>query len=673
MRIPENFMLYKKGDNENLYYIVESGKIVYTIDENEEILIEGDCFGTKALEKKCLKDCYAKTKKVTYVFSLPIEAYLTSINKLIEKEINDKLQILKSTPLFLSMDKEKISQIAQTMKKVCYNTSDVIVHDEEIPNSLYFIIEGSIDCYKNGTVIKKLNAKDYFCDVQLFCYIESYYNYVPHETVLLYELEYKEIINFLGSNYIYEIVFNMYSNAIRTSDQLNKHVVSEALKSVFSTFELKYYFNDNVYTQKTRKISILLSGELIKRKGNEIVARPGELYGESILDSLETLDSCIGSFDECIVFEAQWSEILRAMKCVSSNNVTLFSRVNLMKNLALFANLSEMKLFKLAEMLKTEHFKSNEVIIKEGPNSDKLYIIKSGKVKVYINNVCIKELEKGSSFGEISSLKSYSRPAIFIAFDKLECYMLDRDSFEEVIDNDMLKPLQKILILKDITIALEHLYYIKELGYGSSGNVYLVHNRKNFFALKSADLEALHKKKSVLHYFLNEKLIMSNIDHPFIVKLVNTFKNQGRIFFLLEFIDGVTLKWYINDKRRDSFRNTYETQFFGAILLNVLSYLQKKRIIHRDMKPDNCMIDKNGYLKIIDFGVAKEMTGKDHTNTVLGTPHYMAPEMLLGKSYNYSIDYWSIGIIMFEVFYGFLPFGQNSSDLMEVYNEITEK
>ena len=94
-------------------------------------------------------------------------------------------------------------------------------------------------------------------------------------------------------------------------------------------------------------------------------------------------------------------------------------------------------------------------------------------------------------------------------------------------------------------------------------------------------------------------------------------------------------------------------------MFSVLNYLQNKRIIHRDLKPDNIIINTNGYLKVIDFGVAKNLEKKDYTNTIIGTSFYMSPEVILGKPYNFNADYWSLGIILYEIYYGKLPFNKN--------------
>ena len=208
------------------------------------------------------------------------------------------------------------------------------------------------------------------------------------------------------------------------------------------------------------------------------------------------------------------------------------------------------------------------------------------------------------------------------------------------------------------------LNYIKFLGKGKFGTVSLVHNHKNIYAIKAISRKSVEREKILARYFVNERKIMLSLDHPFIVKMVKSMKNQHFCFLLIEYINGTNLDQYLTKREN----NVYETQFYIGSILLMLDYLQKKFIAHRDIKPSNIMIDHNGYLKMIDFGTAKILT--DYTSTIIGTPHYIAPEILQGRGYSLSCDFWSLGVCMYEIFYGKYPFGNYANEVIEIYKEI---
>ena len=100
-------------------------------------------------------------------------------------------------------------------------------------------------------------------------------------------------------------------------------------------------------------------------------------------------------------------------------------------------------------------------------------------------------------------------------------------------------------------------------------------------------------------------------------------------------------------------------------MMIAIQYLHERKIIYRDIKPENIIVEKNGYLKLIDFGTAKEI--EDRTKTIIGTPHYMAPEIITGGGYSFQVDFWSISICMYEFICGEVPFGEKEEDPMEIY------
>jgi cGMP-dependent protein kinase len=190
--------------------------------------------------------------------------------------------------------------------------------------------------------------------------------------------------------------------------------------------------------------------------------------------------------------------------------------------------------------------------------------------------------------------------------------------------------------------------------------------------MKTANIQQMNEMKEPAKIYINEKNIMFSIKHPFIISIIKTFKTKEFLFFLLEYIDGISLRNHINNPKRE-LRNIKEAKFVLGTMALVLHYLQKQKIIHRDLKPENIMIDYNGYLKVIDFGIAIDITGKDYACSSIGTFHYMAPEVIKGNNYNNSVDYWSVGVIAYELFYGRMPFGHGETNPYNIYKEILQK
>ena len=165
-----------------------------------------------------------------------------------------------------------------------------------------------------------------------------------------------------------------------------------------------------------------------------------------------------------------------------------------------------------------------------------------------------------------------------------------------------------------------------------------------------------------------EKNTLLKVDHPFIMKMVKYLKNDVFIFFIMEYIKGKEL-WEVI--REIGLLNREQTQFYGGSMLLALNYLHKKKIIYRDIKPENIMVNDMGYIKVIDFGTVKEI--KERTTTVIGTPHYMAPEIVKGAGYTFQVDIWSIAVCMYEFFCGKLPFGEEYDDPMDVYKAVNKE
>lgn len=325
----------------------------------------------------------------------------------------------------------------------------------------------------------------------------------------------------------------------------------------------------------------------------------------------------------------------------------------------------------MSKKIKKIKFKAKEIIFPEGELNTNFYILAKGRVKLKLpNDKTIRVYDEGGCFGEAAILNDAPNVMNAIASENCLCYVLPESEFLDLLQDQRTNDFMKYkMITEDMEVQINHLYYISYLGRGRFGNVCLVHNKIGFYAAKAVSKLAAEKQKTGVKNLINEKKCMINIDHPFIVKLVKTLKKDNWCFLLQEFICGKNFAEYLDSRK--STNSLYETKFYGAILFVIIDYLNKHHIVHRDIKPSNIMLDYNGYLKLIDFGTSRKL--KNYSQTVIGTPNFIAPEVLLGKGYSFPCDYWSIGICLFYIFFGILPFGHKALELMDIYKEIVEK
>lgn len=211
---------------------------------------------------------------------------------------------------------------------------------------------------------------------------------------------------------------------------------------------------------------------------------------------------------------------------------------------------------------------------------------------------------------------------------------------------------------------LEDFTPLETVGTGTFGRVLLCSQKDSnqYFAIKTLKKLKVIQLKQTQHV-IDEKDIQIQLHSPFIVQLHRTFQDQHKLYLCLEYVQGGELFTWLRKNKR--FSNNI-TRFFIAEILLALEYMHSKGIAYRDLKPENILIDKEGHIKIADFGFAKKF--QDKTWTMCGTPEYLAPEVILGTGHDKSVDYWSLGVLMFEMLSGYPPF--YSKDHMELYSKI---
>ncbi|CAG9315104.1 unnamed protein product [Blepharisma stoltei] len=199
------------------------------------------------------------------------------------------------------------------------------------------------------------------------------------------------------------------------------------------------------------------------------------------------------------------------------------------------------------------------------------------------------------------------------------------------------------------------------IGHGGFGKVWKVEQKKTkqCFAMKEMNKLRIIRKKSVSS-ILNERKLLSIIKHPFIVNMQYAFQDKENLYLVMDLMTGGDLRYQISKLRNFS---EEQVKFFAACIISGLEYLHLLGIIHRDIKPENLVFDKKGYLRITDFGIARTIYIENSKETS-GTPGYMAPEVMCSKNHGIAVDYYALGVIIYELMKGKRPYiGKNRKEI----------
>ncbi|KAL7533440.1 hypothetical protein ACHAXR_005236, partial [Thalassiosira sp. AJA248-18] len=322
----------------------------------------------------------------------------------------------------------------------------------------------------------------------------------------------------------------------------------------------------------------------------------------------------------------------------------------------------------MAQLLNQEYFKAGDAILREGEAGNTFYIIQSGEVTIYrkdLGDKPIAKLGKEKFFGEKALLSDDVRQATVVADSEVVvCYVMTRGDFTRVLGNlqDImdgkvekrsgatkanveLKPL--------VTYKMEDLVTLNVLGQGAFGKVKLVKAKKTgeCYALKAQG------KKFIIdngqkNYILNELKLLQQLKHPNILIMHCAMQDPKYIYFLLDLLPGGELMNILESKGRFS---EEWTRFYSASVILAYSEFHHHRVAYRDLKPENLVLDAKGYCVVVDLGLAKQLADGP-TYTFCGTPDYIAPELIRGTGYNWAVDYWALGVLLYELHSGSAPF-----------------
>jgi serum/glucocorticoid-regulated kinase 2 len=279
----------------------------------------------------------------------------------------------------------------------------------------------------------------------------------------------------------------------------------------------------------------------------------------------------------------------------------------------------------------------------------------------YINEISLQNYER-NNVDVLKKIKKRPDDCYKVMMNNEE-FLIKEKELEKEREKDN-KDTQVLFTSNKKTITKSDFELLKNIGKGAHGKVLLCEEKfgkKELYAMKILKKSHIIEKNQLEHTKA-EKIVLSHVNHPFLISLKHSFQSSNKIYFIMEFMKGGELFQHL--KRVKQFSEE-ETKFIAGCVILALGHLHNKNYIYRDLKPENVLLDCKGYAKLTDFGLAKFIDKTDVASTFCGTPEYMAPEVILGKGCNRPADWWSLGVLLYEMIFGIPPF--YSTDVQTMY------
>ena len=634
------------------------------------------------LKAPSFRDIEISPKKLLSVFERNSKKIISYTITEIKKPMESKTRVLFEKTLFQHFLFKNFSEnykdkLFDSMRSYEVAANAVLLKEESYAEMIYFLESGLIAAFKKEMLVRHLKAGSVIGEQQILSVSPLTCSYQALEKSIVWgvnsevlakimlemnEKKYQENREFLtpihyfqnlDDQQIDEICYNM------TSVRFGKGIVvikeGESYVNFYIIKEgIALACQDNSFSHYLQK-GEFFGQALTRKKGEPFTIFVDSEYLDCLCMNTETFKKILGGDYE---------------KIVSFNLVE-----TALMHSETFCKLTLQQVEQIIQAKELKFYPKNEKI----PLEENLYVVIDG---ILSSKVKGRNLLCGELIGDESFISGKGLHDKIIALDECLLAVISREKIEKILGFDikelLTKEVQKKDLLMDspelkkpqIKVDFKKTMIIKILGEGLSGLVLLVEFEKKEYALKIISKGWVIENK-LENYIRNEKLIQDKIDFPLITKIKTTSHDELSVYFFMEYIKGIDL-FEILLQNQDL--DELSTKFYTASLLLAVEYMHRKGILHRDLKPENVLIDEKGYIKLCDLGFGKLLLKKSQRSyTIVGTPHYMAPEMISGKGHSFPVDHYAIGVIAYMLYFGEFPFGEGLDDTFQIYNAIVNQ
>lgn len=712
--------IVQQGEEGRYFFVLDHGSLRVIVNgESSGTLGPGDAFGAIALLYQCPRTATVTACDTVGVWGVDGDAFRAVLRQHEQQRAAQNQEFLDCVGIFDGLSRHQKERIAEMALMVeSFDEGARIITEGEAPTAMYVVKKGELNMFEGGAVNESghlvggnktshLMPGDSFGG-RAVLYGEPHAITVvaaqPCELVCLGLRDLQtalgdDITTCLEQSFIHSVAMKQLPFVAFLSASQRRHIL-EAMK-------VKRYAAHELVERGLEFIAVI-DGELdghdgdgihIKLKRGEVLQdpslhklsddlegfRPGgrraNLPGGESRASLKALEP-----PQMLEAGAQGARLatltkdglgrafktlgLAALGAPKSVVDCIRLQVNLEK-VPLFRELSTAQLEKIVAVMVLRKYKRGARIFRQSEPGASFYIIASGSVRVMTDNKDESALEKSACFGERALIFDELRThTVVVGSEEAELWSLDKPDFSQIVTKDMQNFLRAKLDLQHSSMALKTLWHAALLGVGRFGPYRIVvHEQSNVkYTLKRVRKKKGHVPTEIKHEVAN----LAEVQHPFALHLVMQFDTPGSLYILTELVCGGTLREHLH--AMGTF-DQGQAQFYVASMLLAVEWLHDHNIVHRDLNLEDMRLDAQGYLRLMDFGLAKKLPVNTRTYSLVGSPAYIAPEVIRGIGYGPEADMWSLGVVLYELVCGRLPFGHAAAakkDDVEVFAAILE-
>ncbi|XP_017042775.2 LOW QUALITY PROTEIN: cGMP-dependent protein kinase 1 [Drosophila ficusphila] len=487
-----------------------------------------------------------------------------------------------------------------------------------------------------------------------------------------------------------EATRNLIRTAIERNDFLNNLMDKERKEMVINAMAPASYKKHSliiheheegseIYVSAEGHYDVIRAGQLVANFG------PATVFGELAILYNAPRQATIQAATDARVWKIA-RETFRAIMQISGSRERE-ENLQFLRSAPFLQELDQSLLYKVVDLLQRKFYETDSCIVREGEVGNEFYIIRCGTVTIKKQDEqkqeqIVAKRKRGDYFGEQALLNADVRQAsVYADAPGTEVLMLDREAFISYLgtikqlrekpssqrgDSSGRSSNKSLEFDNEYSqVAISELKKIATLGCGAFGRVDLVALGQQALALKIIKKIEVVKQDQIEHVYNEKNVMIKCRNSPFIVQLYRTYRNDKYVYFLMEACMGGDV-WTVMSKRQYFDEKT--AKFIAGCVVEAFDYLHSHNFIYRDLKPENLMLGTDGYCKLVDFGFAKFVRHNEKTNTFAGTPEYVAPEIILDRGHDRAVDYWALGILVYELLVGKTPFrGVNQ---IKIYQQI---